>query len=108
MTMVFGLGTRLHVRMRTTFENGVLRNGQQLGSAVKSFIDPCFETSSPMTHVSLSGLQQYSHQYGLQEGRRFADIGSSPPPQNVLYSSSMAQQCNWTTYLLLQQQTRRF
>ena len=27
------------MRMRTTFENGVLRNGQQLGSAVNSFID---------------------------------------------------------------------
>jgi len=26
MTVVFGLGTRLHVHMRTTFENGVLRN----------------------------------------------------------------------------------
>ena len=39
MTVVFGLGTRLHVRMRTTFENGVLRNGQQPASAVNSFID---------------------------------------------------------------------
>ena len=39
MTVVFGLGTRLCVRMRTTFENGVLRNGQQPGSAVNSFID---------------------------------------------------------------------
>ena len=39
MTVVFGLGTRLHVRMRTTFENGVLRNGQQPGSAMNSFID---------------------------------------------------------------------
>ena len=39
MTVVFGLGTRLRVRMRTTFENGVLRNGQQPGSAVNSFID---------------------------------------------------------------------
>ena len=29
--MVFGLGTRLHVRMRTRLENGVLRNGQQSG-----------------------------------------------------------------------------
>ena len=29
MTVVFGLGMRLHVRMCTTFENGVLRNGQQ-------------------------------------------------------------------------------
>ena len=26
MTVVFGLGTRLRVRMRTTLENGVLRN----------------------------------------------------------------------------------
>ena len=39
MTVVFGLGTRLRVRMRTTFENGVLRNGQQPGSAVNSFIE---------------------------------------------------------------------
>ena len=37
--MVFGLGTRLRVRMRTIFENGVLRNGQHPGSAVNSFID---------------------------------------------------------------------
>ena len=29
MTMVFGLGTRLRVRMRTKLENGVLSNGQQ-------------------------------------------------------------------------------
>ena len=27
------------MRMRTTFKNGVLRNGQQPGSAVNSFID---------------------------------------------------------------------
>ena len=39
MTVVFGLGTRLRVRMRTTFENGILRNGQQPGNAVNSFID---------------------------------------------------------------------
>ena len=39
MTVVFGLGTRLRMRMRTTFKNGVLRNGQQLGSAVNSSID---------------------------------------------------------------------
>ena len=37
--MVFGLGTRLHVRMRTRLENGVLRNGQQSGGAVNSFFD---------------------------------------------------------------------
>ena len=29
MTVVFGLGTGLLVRMHITFENGVLRNGQQ-------------------------------------------------------------------------------
>ena len=29
MIVVFGLGTRLHVHMHTTLENGVLRNGQQ-------------------------------------------------------------------------------
>ena len=39
MTVVFGLGTRLCMRMRTTFENGVLRNGQQPGRAENSFID---------------------------------------------------------------------
>ena len=39
VTVVFGLGTRLRVRMRTTFENGVLRNGQQPSRAENSFID---------------------------------------------------------------------
>ena len=39
MSVVFGLGMRLRVRMRTTFENGVLCNGQQPGSAVNSSID---------------------------------------------------------------------
>ena len=39
MTVVFSLGTRLRVCMRTTFENGVLRNGQQSVSAVNNFID---------------------------------------------------------------------
>ena len=32
MTVVFGLGTRLRVRMRTTLENGVLRNEQLSGN----------------------------------------------------------------------------
>ena len=41
MTVVFGLGTKLRVRMRTTLENGVLRNGQQPGRAENSFIDQC-------------------------------------------------------------------
>ena len=39
MTVVIGLGMRLGVRMRTRLENGVLRNGQQLGSAENSFFD---------------------------------------------------------------------
>ena len=41
MTVVFSLGTRLRVRMRTTSENGVLRNEQQSVSAVNNFIDQC-------------------------------------------------------------------
>ena len=36
--MAFGLGTRLHMRMRTRLENGVLRNKQQSGSAVNCFL----------------------------------------------------------------------
>ena len=39
MTVVFGLGTRLRVRMRTTLENGVLRNEQLSCSAVNNFFD---------------------------------------------------------------------
>ena len=39
MTVVFGLGTRLRVCMRTTLENGVLRNEQPSGSAVNNFFD---------------------------------------------------------------------
>ena len=37
--MVFGLGMRLHMRMCTRLENGVLCNRQQSGCAVKSFFD---------------------------------------------------------------------
>ena len=37
--MLFGLGTRLRVRMHTRLENSILRNGQQLGISVNSFID---------------------------------------------------------------------
>ena len=39
MSVVFGLGTRLRVRMRTKLENGVLHNGQQPQSVVMAFID---------------------------------------------------------------------
>ena len=39
MTVVFGLGTRLRVRMHTTLENGVLCNGQQPRRAVNNFFD---------------------------------------------------------------------
>ena len=38
MTVVFGLGVRLCVRMRTTLENGVLRNDQLSGSAVNKTV----------------------------------------------------------------------
>ena len=37
--MVFGLGLRRRVHMRSTLENGVLCNRLQLASAVNSFID---------------------------------------------------------------------
>ena len=39
MTVVIGLGMGLNVHMRTKLENGVLRNGQQPGSAESSFFD---------------------------------------------------------------------
>ena len=39
MTVVFGLGTRLGVHMRTTLENGVLHNEELSGSAVNNFFD---------------------------------------------------------------------
>ena len=39
MKVVFGLGTRLRVRMRTKLENGVLHNEQQPQSVVNGFID---------------------------------------------------------------------
>ena len=39
MSVVFGLGTRLCVRMRTKLENGVLHNGQQPQSVVNAFVD---------------------------------------------------------------------
>ena len=39
MTVAFGLGMRLRVRMHTTLENGVLHNGQQPGRAENSFIN---------------------------------------------------------------------
>ena len=63
MTVVFGLGTRLRVRMRTTFENGVLHNGQQPDRAVNSFIDqgelfgmPCIPTSFYIFNVFFFGF----------------------------------------------------
>ena len=39
MIIVFGLGIRLHVQLRTRAEEGVLHNGQQPGNAVTIFID---------------------------------------------------------------------
>ena len=37
MTVVFGLGTRLRVHMRTKLENGILSDGKQLPSVVNGF-----------------------------------------------------------------------
>ena len=37
LTVVFGLGTRLRMRMRTKLENGVLSNRQQPQSVVNGF-----------------------------------------------------------------------
>ena len=37
MSVVSGLGRRLHVRMRAKLENGVLHNGQQPQSVVTGF-----------------------------------------------------------------------
>ena len=44
MVALFGLGTRLHVRMRTKLENGVLRNGQQLQRAVNGMTSQVLKT----------------------------------------------------------------
>ena len=53
MTVVIGLGMRLNVRMRTRLENGVLRNGQQPGSAENNF----FDHSKFEARKSLSGWE---------------------------------------------------
>ena len=37
--VAFDLGTKLHVRMRTKLENGVLRNGLPQQSVVNGFLD---------------------------------------------------------------------
>ena len=49
MTVVFGLGTRLRVRMRTTLENGVLRNEQLSGSAMNFFDQGNFEAMKTLS-----------------------------------------------------------
>ena len=43
MTVVFGIGTRLHVHMHTKLENRALHKGQQPDSVVNSFIDQKLE-----------------------------------------------------------------
>ena len=72
MIVVFGLGTRLHVRMRTKLENGVLRNGQQPQSIVNGIIDqgefeamktlsgrraPCFDKNQFRAKMTVSTLR---------------------------------------------------
>ena len=63
MTVVFGLEMRLRVRMRTTLENGVLRNKQPSGSAVNNF----FEKGNFEAMKTLSGWKaaccDYKHQF---------------------------------------------
>ena len=49
MIVVFGLGTRLHVHMRTTLENGVLCNGQEPQSAVNGFCQGEFESMKTLS-----------------------------------------------------------
>ena len=55
MTVVLGLGTRLRVCMRTTFENGVLRNGQQPGSAVNYAVNSSIDQGEFRAMKTLSG-----------------------------------------------------
>ena len=62
MTVVFGLGTRLCVHMRTTLENGVLRNRQQVGRAEKSFINQD-EFGAMKTLSSCKALHCDKHQF---------------------------------------------
>ena len=82
MTVVLGLGTRLHVRMHTTFENGVLRNGQQPGIVVNSSIDQCeFRATSVMIyHHGASLSEQHTDllctKQDLSHTSRFVDESS--------------------------------
>ena len=65
MTVVIGLGMRLDVHMRTRLENGVLRNGQQPGSAVNS----SFDHSKSEAMKSLSGweaVRSDEHQFRVK------------------------------------------
>ena len=56
MTVVIGLGTRLHLCMHTRLENGVLCNGLQPGSAVNSFFDHGKFEAMKMLSFSFSGF----------------------------------------------------
>ena len=62
MTVVFGLGTRLHVHMHTKLENRVLHNRQQPDSAVNSFIDQS-EFGAIRTLSSHRALRCDKHQF---------------------------------------------
>ena len=71
MTVVFGLGTRLHVRMRTRLENGVLRNGQQLGSAVNSFFDQGkFEAMKMLSGCEAANCDKHHFHAKIKVGTR--------------------------------------
>ena len=55
--MVFGLGTRLCVRMRTTLENGVQRNEQLSGSTRGSTVNNFFDQGNFEAMKTLSGWE---------------------------------------------------
>ena len=62
MTVVFGLGMRLFVRMRTKLENGILSNGRQPQSVVKAFIDQG-EFEAMKTLSGRRAWRCYKHQF---------------------------------------------
>ena len=63
MTVVFGLGTRFRVHMRTKLKNGVLSNGQQPQSVLNGFYQELMSGEAAKERVtpvpSKSGLLTY-------------------------------------------------
>ena len=58
--VAFDLGTRLHVRMRTKVENGILRNGQPTQSVVNGFSDRGeFEAMKTLSGWEAAGCDEH-------------------------------------------------